>query len=80
MTNVMFSYILRQHALGEYINFLELKVNSNCSKTNKLKYRQIKKFFALSFSDVVFIMLNNVKMPTIVGILTFMSRIGFVLS
>ena len=30
-------------------------------------------------SDIVFIMLINVKMPTIVGILTFMSRINFVL-
>ena len=34
----------------------------------------MKKFHALSLSDV-FIMLINVKMPTIVGILTFMSRI-----
>ena len=34
----------------------------------------------LSLSDVVFIMLINVKMPTIVGILAFMSRINFVLS
>ena len=40
----------------------------------------MKKFLALGFSDVVFIMLINVKMPTIVGILTFMSRINFVLS
>ena len=39
----------------------------------------MKKFLALSLSDV-FIMLINVKMPTIVGILTFMSRINFVLS
>ena len=31
-------------------------------------------------SDVVFIMLTNVKMPTIVDILTFMDRINFVLS
>ena len=46
----------------------------------KLKHRQIKKFLALSLSDIVFIMLINVKMPTIVGILTFMSRINFVLS
>ena len=46
----------------------------------KLKYRNLKKFLALSLSDVVFIMLINVKMPTIVGILTFMSRINFVLS
>ena len=35
---------------------------------------------ALSLSDVVFIMLINVKMPTFVGILTFMSRMNFVLS
>ena len=46
----------------------------------KLKYRQMKKFLALSLSDVVFIMLTNVKIPIIVGILTFISRINFVLS
>ena len=33
------------------------------------------KFLAFSLADVVFIMLINVKMPTIVGILTFMSMI-----
>ena len=43
----------------------------------KLKYRQMKKFPALSLSDVVFIMLIIVKMPTIVGILTFMSMMYF---
>ena len=32
------------------------------------------------FSDVVFILLINVKMPTIVGILAFMSMINFMLS
>ena len=42
-----------------------------------LLYLQIKK---IRLSDVVFIMLIIVKMPTIVGILTFMSRINFVLS
>ena len=31
----------------------------------KLKYQQIKKFFASSNSDFAFIMLINVKMPTI---------------
>ena len=46
----------------------------------KLKNRQMKKFLALSLSDVVFIMLINVKMPTIIGILTFVSRINFMLS
>ena len=54
----------------------------------------MKKFRALSISDVVFIMVINVKMPilvdivasinvkmpTIVDILTFMSRIYFMLS
>ena len=52
--------------------------NFNCS--SKLKYKQMKKFLALSLSDDVFILLINVKMPTIVGILTFMSRMNFVLS
>ena len=41
----------------------------------------MKKYLALSLSDVVFIMLMNVKMPTIVvGILIFMSRVNFMLS
>ena len=47
---------------------------------NKLKYQPIKNFLALSLSDGVFIMLINVKMPTIVGILTFMIRMNFMLS
>ena len=38
------------------------------------------KLRALSLLNGVFIMLINVKMPTIVGILTFMSRINFKLS
>ena len=45
-----------------------------------IKTKILKKLLALSLSDVVFIMLINVKMPTIVGILTLMSRINFVLS
>ena len=36
----------------------------------------IKTFLAFILSSVVFIMLINVKMPTIVGILTFMSMIN----
>ena len=40
----------------------------------------IKKFRALGLSDVVFITLINVKMATMVGILTFIMRINFVLS
>ena len=47
-------------------------------KTKIPKNEYVSCFFFLS--DVVFIMLINVKMPTIVGILTLMSRINFVLS
>ena len=36
----------------------------------------MKKFLSLNLPDAVFIMLINVKMPTIVDILTFMSRIN----
>ena len=39
-----------------------------------------KKFLTLSLSYIVFIMLINVKIPTIVGILTIMSRIDFAVS
>ena len=46
----------------------------------KVQCRQMKKFLALSLSNVVFIMLINVKMPTFVGILTYISRINFVFS
>ena len=44
---------------------------------HKIKNGGKKQFLDLSLSDNVFIMLINVKMPTIVGILTFMSRINF---
>ena len=46
-------------------------------KTKMLKNKDL---FCFKPSDVVFIMLINVKMPTtIVGILTFMSMINFIL-
>ena len=34
---------------------------------------------ALKLTDIVFILLINVKMQTIVGILTFISRLNFML-
>ena len=40
----------------------------------------MEKFSALSLSSVEFIMLMNVKLPTLDGILTFISRINLVLS
>ena len=46
----------------------------------KIKMLKKKIYLALTFSDVVFILLINVKMPTIVGILTFISRIDITCS
>ena len=69
------------HAKGYKTVFILNSVeHENSTAQKKLKYQQMKKFLALNFSNVVFIMLINVKMPTIVGILTFMSRINLVLS
>ena len=48
------------------------------TKTSIVK--NIKFVIALKHSDSVFILLINVKMPTIVGILRFMSMINFMLS
>ena len=46
----------------------------------KIKRSKVTDYAALSLSDVVFIMLISVKMPAIIGISAFMSRIDFVLS
>ena len=45
-----------------------------------IKNWKIMTFLAFKLSDVIFIMLINFKMPTIVGILTYMSMINFMLS
>ena len=45
----------------------------------KAKMLEIKTLLAFKLVDVAFIMLINVKMPTTVGILTFMSMIYFIL-
>ena len=58
----------------------QLNLARNWNYWYKLKYRQIKKSIVLSLSDVVFIMLIKFKMPTLVGILTYMNMIHFVLS
>ena len=41
---------------------------------------EIKDLFAFKLSDVAFVMLINVKMPTIVAILTLKSIINFMVS
>ena len=54
-------------------------LNSTEHKISTAENLNTKKFLALRLSDVVFIMLINVKMLAIDGIVTFMSRINFVL-
>ena len=51
-----------------------------CSAQLSTKFQLLIKTYKPTNEDVVFIMLMNVKMPTIAGILTFTSRINFVLS
>ena len=59
------------------LNSTENEIVTAHKTHNAANYRFILTF---KLSDNVFIMLINVKMSTIVGILTFMSRINFVLS
>ena len=58
------------------LNSTEHKISTAHKKLNAGK----KDFLAFKLSDVLFIMLINIKMPTVVGILTFMSMINFMLS
>ena len=56
---------------------------SSAANTEKLRFFlafKLAEFAFILLINVAFILLINVKMPTIVGILTFMSRINFVLS
>ena len=57
------------------LNSTEHDISTALKKTKKLK---IKTFLAFKLSKVLFIVLINVKMPKIVGILTFMSMINFI--
>ena len=45
------------------IKLFHAQLSMKFQRLIKLKYRQIKKFLGLSLSDVVFIMLMNIKMP-----------------
>ena len=50
------------------------------SIAHKTKMLKNEDFLAFKLSDIVFIMQINVKMPTIVGILTLMSMVNFMFS
>ena len=65
---------------------LEVKKLFSCSTQMSMKFQLLiktkiikKTILAFKLWDVVFIILINVKMPTLVGILTFMSMINFML-
>ena len=52
----------------------------NFSMLISIKYQEIELFSGSDKPLMLFFMFINVKMPTIVGILTFMSRKNFMLS
>ena len=70
--------------LGNFACFFIISCSTQLSMKFQLliktKMLKIKDFLAFKLWNVVFIMLINVKMPTIVGILTFMSMIKLTLS
>ena len=45
-----------------------------------IKYQEIRLFLGSDKSTMLFFRLMNVKMPTVIGILTFMNRKNFMLS
>ena len=73
-----------------YKTFFRTQLKLSISTTQlKLKFQllietiiilKIRIFLALDISDIIIILLINVKMPTIVGILTVMSMINLKLS
>ena len=67
--------VISGHEVIQLVFMLNSTEHDISTAHKKQKYRQIKKFLALSLSDVLFIILINIKMPTILGILTLMSRI-----
>ena len=66
--------------LSRQFHLISEHYKDNSTIKVQLKYRQSKKFFALSLSDILLILLINVKMSTIFGILTLMSGLKFLLS
>ena len=63
----------------EFQLLIKAKIPTNEEVSSLPTNEEVSSFKSLKI-NVVFIMLINVKMPTIVGILTFMSRINFMLS
>ena len=75
------------YLFNKYQNGPDIKNLFSCSTQLRAKFQlliktkiQTTEEVSFSLSDVVFIMLINVKMPTIVGTLTFISRINFMLN
>ena len=62
------------------LNSTEHGISTDHTVKTTCKILKIQILHALILSDVVFILLIDVKMPTIVGILTFVNRINFMLN
>ena len=73
-----FSHMGKKFRCLGYKTFFMLISNENEISTAHKNYNAEPASTLLS--DVLIILLINVKMPTIVGILTFMSRINFILN
>ena len=74
---------IRDQARGYKTFFMLNSVEHEILKAHKYMYKNIKKLSFFSDSDkarMLFFLLIDVKMPTIVGILTFMSRKKFMLN
>ena len=72
----IFFNVTENRSQGYKTFFMLNATEHEISPANKsLNAVKVKTFLAFKLSDVVFIMLINVKMPTIVGILTFMSSV-----
>ena len=87
LNDTCFSYPLWQEELKDFQPSPKVIKLFSCSTQLSMEFHMLIKSkmlkiktFAFRCSDVVFIMLINIKMPTIVGILTFMSMKNFILS
>ena len=66
---------LKQYGIKIYLALRSQTIFHDILTANQTIMLKIRTFLAFKLLEVVFIMLINVRMPTIVGILTFMSMI-----
>ena len=72
-------YITRPRGYKTFF-MLNSAENEICSAYKKIKYHQFKRFSCKTELSMIIFLLINIKMPTIVGILIFISRKNFMLN